>query len=438
MRHAHPVPAPSRPPSTPPRRDGRRRIRRRARTLLGAAAVALVGVTPLAGQDPGSLVVDRDLSMRMGAEDLLTVQRELARVPDLVLPTKLGDENGFGGKLGGILYRLARFSLVDNLVPVFGRVVQHEVFGHGARAREFDWPASYSLELPPPLGDGGGSTTARFPDGFTVTSTEAMAFTAGGLEAEGVARRAIARRWTARGRLTYHQALRYLWAWYDQVHYIYENGLGRSDDVANYLSLYRGAYGATGTDWFARGDLQKEAAVEFFDPMVWYSLYAVFGAHMVGARDSLSLPMLHLGSVRYLPYFRLGLSPFGPEYHSMHLLREGGRGLALDLRLGDGRFDRTWGVAARTDDAWRLGALGLDLRAAVWHQPAFVLGGTSARAIGGGLGGLVAATGRWRFGKETAALRPSSVVVEVGYKTAGFLEGERLERGLVLRAGLGM
>jgi len=406
--------------------------------LLAAVALALVGASPLAGQDPGRLIVDRDLSMRMGAEDLLTVQRELARVPDLVLPVKLGDEDGFGGKLGGILYRLARFSLVDNLVPVFGRVVQHEVFGHGARAREFDWPASYSLELPPPLGGGGGSTTARFPDGFTVTSVEAMAFTAGGVEAEGVARQAIARRWTARGSLTYHEALRYLWAWYDQTHYIYGNVAGPGDDVANYLRIYRDAYGATGTNWFGRGDLQKEAAVDFFDPMVWYSLYAVFGAHVVGARDSLSLPMLHLGGLRYLPYFRLGLSPFGPEYHSMHLFRAGGRGLALDLRLGDGRFDRTWGVAARTEDAWRRGALGLDLRAAVWHQPAFALGGTSERAVGGGLGGLLAATGRWRFGNETAALRPSSVVVEVGYKTAGFLEGERLDRGLVLRAGLGM
>ncbi|HKK26855.1 MAG TPA: hypothetical protein VKB18_02115 [Gemmatimonadota bacterium] len=381
--------------------------------------------------------MDRDLSMRMGAEDLLTVQRELARVPDLMLPTKLGEEDGFGGKLGGILYRLARFSLVDNLVPVFGRVVQHEVFGHGARAREFDWSASYSLELPPPLGGGGGSTTVRFPDGLTVTATEAMAFTAGGLEAEGVARQAIVRRWTARGHFTYHEALRYLWAWYDQAHYIYGNVGGAGDDVANYIRIYDAANGATLVD-FNRGDLQKEAAVDFFDPMVWYSLYAVFGAHVVGARDSLSVPMLRLGSLRYLPYFRLGLSPFGPEYHSMHLFRAGGRGLALDLRLGDGRVDQTWGVAARTEDAWRRGALGLDLRAAVWHQPALALGGTSARTVGGGLGGLVAATGRWRFGKETAALRPSSLVVELGYKTAGFLEGERLGRGLVLRAGLGL
>jgi len=44
-----------------------------------------------AQQQPGRLLIDPGLSMRMGATDLLTADRVLSRVPDLVLPTRLGD-----------------------------------------------------------------------------------------------------------------------------------------------------------------------------------------------------------------------------------------------------------------------------------------------------------------------------------------------------------
>ena len=65
-------------------------------TLAAAPLLALLAVLSAAGplsaqQQPGRLLIDPGLSMRMGATDLLTADRVLSRVPDLVLPTRLGD-----------------------------------------------------------------------------------------------------------------------------------------------------------------------------------------------------------------------------------------------------------------------------------------------------------------------------------------------------------
>jgi hypothetical protein len=80
----------------------------------------------------------------------------------------------------------------------------------------------------------------------------------------------------------------------------------------------------------------------------------------------------------------------------------------------------------------------LDGRIAVWHQPGFSLGGSFERLFKAGAGGLATATGRWHSAGAPLFGLPIEVVAEVGYKTRGFLEGEPLDRGPVVRLGVGL
>jgi len=344
------------------------------------------------------------------------------------------------GKGAGILYRLARLALVDQVVPELDRVVLHEYFGHGARAREFGWPASYGIGAPPPLGDGGGHTAMDIPRAADVTVTQSLALSSAGMEANDVARDRLARRWVSSGDLTYQEAVRYLLARYDQLGYIYGSGTGEGDDVEAYAEALNAASGTTVSDpeYASGATFQKQAWVGLLDPLSLYALYGVLAAHVVDGRDTLGVPMLRVAGLRYLPALGYSLTPVGPEFHSVHRLRAGGRGLTVDLRLGDGRLGRTWGVSAATVDAWRSGRLGLDLRAALWDQPRFSLDGEAGSGSGPRPGGLLSVRARWRFGRPRAGLQLSGLILELGYKTRGYLRGERLDRGLVIRGGMGL
>ena len=76
--------------------------------------------------------------------------------------------------------------------------------------------------------------------------------------------------------------------------------------------------------------------------------------------------------------------------------------------------------------------LGIDLAADVWRQPSIdVSAPTAALATGG----LAAATVRLAIGDMQTARRVG-LLGEVGYKSGGFVPGERLSAGPVVRVGV--
>ena len=56
-----------------------------------------------------------------------------------VIPLKLRDETKTKNKILGIGYRALRFGVTSFQIDVNTVLLQHEVFGHGSRMREFDY-----------------------------------------------------------------------------------------------------------------------------------------------------------------------------------------------------------------------------------------------------------------------------------------------------------
>lgn len=89
--------------------------------------------------------------MEVGTRDLASLQRVVFRYDEALSTTLDFDETGLGRRALGVTGRFAKLVLVDApLVFFITSTVQHEVFGHGARARESgQWP-TYSFGLPYP------------------------------------------------------------------------------------------------------------------------------------------------------------------------------------------------------------------------------------------------------------------------------------------------
>ena len=83
------------------------------------------------------LVWDRHFSSPVAAENLQTLHWGLYAVQDRVLKPRWDAEKTTSRKLLGLTYRLGKGILLDYPVDFMLALVQHEVFGHGARAREF-------------------------------------------------------------------------------------------------------------------------------------------------------------------------------------------------------------------------------------------------------------------------------------------------------------
>ena len=69
--------------------------------------------------------------------------------------------------------------------------------------------------------------------------------------------------------------------------------------------------------------------------MLFVSLFTMARPTHVGRSGVGGLPMIRIGRARYLPAARIGLMPFGVDYHLVNFFHLGPRALRVDLRVGD-------------------------------------------------------------------------------------------------------
>ena len=153
------------------------------------------------------------------------------------------------------------------------------------------------------------------------------------------------------------------------------------------------------------------------------------------------VPMIEIATVRYLPSFHVALAPFGPEVALKNYLVAGDRLVVATIRVGDPALFTFFGVGVDINrllvevplgDRLRLS---VDASAHLWCQPVLEAPKEHPRLLllsngESGIGGLLSATARlW-------VLENVGLQVELGLKSSGCLEGEPLDAGPVVRAGL--
>jgi hypothetical protein len=408
------------------------------RRLAIAIIVAAVSASarPACAQDERPLViaVDRDMTPAAGTIDLLTVQRALATVEDRWLPPARFDESTRVKRGLGIGYRAGKWFALDLPQDHFLMVVGHEIFGHGARLREIGaHGVEYSFDAPIPYGPGGAVT--EFSGDLLVTRADALAIDTAGIEAQNVLADHIAREGFASGALHYREAWLYLESRLDGLRYIRSVSPRSSPghDVRSFLLDFNDGCDPPACAPLDAATLKRRALVMLGDPMLAYAAYAWAAAYMVQGRTTGPVPMIPLpGGLRYLPALHFEMTPYGTAVTSEHTIARRGRVTTVSIGVGDTGAARAWDVGVTSGDVLRGSRLNAGASIRLWRQPELDAS-PNAQAMETGV--LAAGTLRIALPRSVAAGR-AGVLVEAGYKSDGFVRGERLHAGPIVRAGV--
>ena len=410
------------------------------RACFLAAALLVVADASAQSAAANSVVFDPYMTPAAGAQGLLTIQHVLAKVEDRWLPLKIGSERSRPGLVLGILYRSGKFLLLDMPQDHFLLVAAHEVFGHGTRFREIgDGRIRYGFDAPIPYGSGDAFT--RFNGLFPVTPLAELTISAAGIEAQHSLADAIADRAAGRGRIHYREAWLYFESRMAAVSYALSASPTSSEghDVADYLDAFEKACTAPCTP-LTRNHVQRRSLAALVDPLLYYSLYGLTVSYIGKGGTTGPMPLIPIGrGAHVMPSLGYALAPYGGEWSIRTVLvsgkseeQRGKRVHGLTVRIGNTGASPTWAVAARVAQATRFRALGFDVDVHLWQQPEVLADKTSdAQSFGGGaLATAVVPMPRWLRTRWSDGLR-----VTAGYKSEGFVPGEQLSGGAVLRVG---
>jgi len=183
-------------------------------------------------------------------------------------------------------------------------------------------------------------------------------------------------------------------------------------------------------------DLKNRNMINLANPFLFYALYTQLKTYIWDGNLSSKLPMFRIKGIDYLPSFRMGLAPFGPEYHLENYFRAKNSVFLIDLRIGDNTFYKSWGgVGLFAQNLYENKRFSLDAKLDIWKQPEIEIGGVDSIALKGvGLGGAFSIRGYYDF---TSSQYPVSAILELGYKTPGFLEGYALDSSPIIMFGIG-
>jgi hypothetical protein len=389
-----------------------------------------------------SLIIDPGFTMRSGAEDIISLHHGITAVEDNLIGTNWFSETNIFSKAGGIIARFAKFSFLDVPVDYFSIVFAHEYFGHGARYRELNMDGiHYAYDFPPPYGNGGGEASNY--TSVSISTHQLLSIWQGGLEVHPIINRNLGMRWMANNKMTYREASQYFWSFQIAYTYVQDteeylgDGLDDNDPRAytRILNANSGFHDVYNLKMTVK-DLKSKFMLNVANPFIFYSIYSILKTFLWDGEISNEVPTINFRNIKYLPSLRAGLTPFGVEYHLENYLKINHTTALIDLRYGDQSFHKNWGgLAIEVKNIYMSPKYSIDFNVNLWNQPALQFGQYPTRLKGDGFGASFSARGYYNF--LTSSL-PISAVLELGYKSIGFVEGYNFDSTPIIIAGLAL
>lgn len=384
----------------------------------------------LAAQVENPFIIDDNISAIVAARDLTSIHEITTAYEQARLPQRFTDESTYGTKILGRFYRLGKTIFAEDIEDFMLSLVQHEVFGHGARLREFgDEHVTYGLHVFPPYGSGSGVTYFNTDQLYSLDQYSAIDIA--GMQADELLGDEMRLRAIERGRINYRESQLYFTgrlsvATYAAWTQASDLDAGNGNDIAGYVRIV-GHRNPT----INLSRIQSLSLLSFLDPMTLDWFYSYFYGYLIKGEVETPVPTIDAGAWRYLPGFRFGLTPFGYEFYLENMAIDSGRVINLTLSAGSADKSTSWSASVSSHHLWRTGGLTLDGHAALWRQPELQLGIENMAPTfpwtNGALGTIMA---------SYQISSGSGLTLEAGYKSKGFVQGEPLDAGGIFRAGI--
>lgn len=406
--------------------------------LLSATPVQAGEPTPLPpSQSPLVFVLDPKLGMEAGVRTFDSLGRVIFRYDEALPALATFDETRMPGKIGAIAGRFAQWLFVDTAIAAFDATLIHEVFGHGARARDLRQEAKFDFALPGIycvlLGDGENCTSHAQVTGGPGSRDRSILVTSGGVEANLLTgfwietRMVQTRGWLHQGDLLLYGASKLAYS---------DSFLSRkvdtaltlseSNDVANYVTGLQDRFNLPTADDRRRVSRQLRTAYvwNLMDPLLWYAAYASFYRGIVRGERWSRAPVPTVGEYTLYAAPRFGVTPFGPEHYVDVLVGRDSSVVGLYGRVGSSGLASYTGagvraIGVRLDDRLALGG-----EIDVWSQPQTLLDDRAVydrpqrRGVNAGLTA------------DVRLFQNVGLTGRLAYKTAGFLAGQPIGEGL--------
>ncbi len=366
-----------------------------------------------------SLMADRHFSPYSGAAlntSIFTLYKEL---DDRFLPSSVG-KVGFAwgtARVGKVIF--------EDLFSKFLMVYQHEVFGHGYRLRELNVDVlGYNV------GIGHGWTAFNGVQFNSLKYPQRAAISTGGMQADTILSEQLRDQWIIEGKIDRRDAALFLSTALDQPQYIFgtpDDHTSAGNDVQAYVNEVNAWYGTHNT--ITKRRLRGQAWWDVLDPTLYFSVYSI-GKYIVEATDASTMYMFYIKGYKYLPTPRLILSPWGTEYQLQnHVLTPKHELLQVNVHYGKNSFIKSYGIDFFMRRIWNYKGIHFGNKVYLWRQPQFLKTNSAANAKNKfGIADYVIA--------EYKFARLWYVFGELGYKTAGFIQGDSLNSSIVGRIGL--
>lgn len=388
------------------------------RLLKFACLICALCITPIYADDTEfSLTIDKYYSPYMGANLMIAGLRGYQAIDDSVASSTANNTSVCMTAIRGGKW-LFEFTLSN-----FAMVLQHEIFGHGARAREFNLSdIGYHIHL------FSGTTTYSEASFNALDNNQKAALSTGGVEASSLLAQQIERDWMRDDIIDSREATMYLVNALDE--WVYAFGTSSSvfhpDNDAN-------AYMTYVNNWYAKpaltsSKLRLSMAWNWINPMVYISTYSLIKYIWQGYMTT-SFATLHLGNMRFMPTMHTLLAPWGPEYQlQAHLYTPEDKYIGVFLRYGQTSGKKSYGLDIISKPMAEYECWQLVNKLSVWYQPHLLQNNTANfNSNKYGFGEFLSL-----YYKVTRGIYANG---ELGYKVSGYMPGVQLARGVIWRVG---
>ena len=207
----------------------------------------------------------------------------------------------------------------------------------------------------------------------------------------------------------------------------------RTRGKRGFRTAIRSGFPRPAARWNSRRHSLKVSNRAVLDPFLWFSVYNNFVSYLFGGNALASIPRIPIGEAEYLPSVHVTLSPFGVETYLENYLIINEILYMLTFRLGDQSYYDSWaGLGLQVSNPFARSRFSMDLSLDIWKQPGLEL--DAGKTITDGVVG--AAFSVRTYHELPDANLPIKAILELGYKSAGFLEGYPLAASPILAVGL--
>lgn len=386
-------------------------------SFLGAATIFCAPQPVFANSTTFNLSVDKYYSPYMGSDWMISGLHAYQGIDDIVASSTECNVTSCM-----TLIRTGK-SAFEFTLSSFFNVLQHEIFGHGARAREFNLPdIGYHINI------FSGATT--YPSGAfnALNVNQRAAVTAGGVEATSILSQELEKDMFCSGAIDSRAAMMYLVSSLDESIYVFGldgNSFHPDNDSYSYIGNVNIWYNQQA---LTPDKLKWAVAWNWLDPMMYLSAWSVF-KYITFGTPSLDFTTLHIGESRFMPTTRTYLTPYGPEYNLLlNLYTPKEKYFGINFRYGKTENKNSAGIDLTVAPVSKNECFYIVNKLSAWRQPHLLQNGTAATNSNKyGFGDFLGLY--YRLAKNVF------IKGELGYKVSGYIPGRQLSRGVYWGVG---